>query len=229
MKKVALVFLFCLIPFLVKADTTIVVGQPVAGGGGATYLLEESFETTPGTDDPDWSGTADPDYTTTVLAGSESLQVTNAGDESYTNALASDQTYVSVYFLVQTGTVGVNNDPVLMLLDSADGEVGSLIFRTANTLRLFHGTETATTVGTVGASTTYHVWVDFNVGATGANYSVAFSTDGTKPSSGNNYASGTTTGSGGANSVRKILLGGSSADNIFDNIKVDDVEIGSNP
>lgn len=83
MKKLLSVLLFlpaCLIGGAVSpTDYIAVLGAPqVASAPAATYLLNQNFEGTGYDNSESWTetldgGTVDEDYTTTVLAGSQSL------------------------------------------------------------------------------------------------------------------------------------------------------------
>jgi hypothetical protein len=83
----------------------------------------------------------------------------------------------------------------------------------------------------MSTGTTYHVWVHYVKGSgSNAQSSVGFSTDGTRPTSGNkftSYSNGTETAD--ADNVRFMEEGGSNARAIIDKVRVDDATIGDNP
>lgn len=86
----------------------------------------------------------------------------------------------------------------------------------------------ATTVSAMSGGTTYHVWWSCDATSSPETFTIAFSTDGVRPTSGNNYASAVSDTSSTQNN---ILLNPvyTSTDTIFDRVLVDDVQIGDNP
>ncbi len=90
-------------------------------------------------------------------------------------------------------------------------------------LRISNGSTTADTTGELAEGTTYHIFFSY---ANGGSATVAFSTDGTRPTSGPNFATTTGTATTDAN---RIVLGGANSDNqnqlIFDQVWVDDEQI----
>ena len=106
-----------------------------------------------------------------------------------------------------------------------------MLFRSTGTLRVNVGANSLSTVSTISASTTNHVWIHYVAGS-GANAvgSVAFSTDGTKPTSGNNYTEITTgTSTLSANNIRLTSAAANGGVFIMDHVLVDDASIGNSP
>src|SRR5690349_6692505 len=107
-----------------------------ASAGGATYLLTENLEGA-GYDESSagsWSesGTVDEDYTTTVLAGTHSLGVTNGGTATFTwsGATANE---VWGYCLYRPHTT--TGDPnFINLFDSSDNVLGWIWVNTDGTV-----------------------------------------------------------------------------------------------
>lgn len=209
----------------------ITTNQPSGGGGGgATYLLNENFEGA-GYENAGWStvqGTINADNTTNVLAGSQSLAVHANSIARYGSYTANDQVWV--YFLFKP--LALRDWWACEILDSTDTAVCIFQFNAGGQVTItdnaFHAN---TTVGTMTAGNTYHVWMRYQKG-TGANaqMEIWFSTDGTKPGTGDftvlaNNGNGTTQ----ASKIQLMTEAGTAASFIFDKLRVDDVAIPSNP
>lgn len=207
-------------------------------GASQTWLLQETFEGT-GYDNPQGvtfleSGTVSEDETGVVLDGSQSASITtttatgsistypalSAVDAIYSYFLfrttALPTTIMSIY-LVQTGATVIGRIYVV-----PDGRMGA---------RQGAGT-TAYTVNTVSLNTTYHVWFKY-AKSTSSNgiATVGFSTDGTKPASGNGFAQ-CTNGDKTDQANTCVLYGqkdGTGGVNYYDKWYVSTSEIGSNP
>lgn len=81
----------------------------------------------------------------------------------------------------------------------------------------------------MATNTTYHCWMEYKVssGASDGYTRFAFSTDGTRPSSGDNYVNDGHNVTTQANNFEIRMAGG--ANYIIDNILIDDEPIGDNP
>lgn len=244
MKNALAALLFSVASLFAQADysTLLLLSPPAAAG--ATYLVEEGFEEVDGggalggaTDGYDSAlvaaetGTPNNDYATSPapLLGSYSAYLdSTSGDKQIRWVLGSSQTTIHAYFQFNDATLPSDaNQPIFSISDSGGSDQCQLYSRTAGTLQIFNGGSSGTTVGTLSASTTTHVWVTWS---TDGSASVGFSTDGTKPTSGNNYAS-VAGGSGTAASVRIQLrsVSGTGLQIVYDRLLVDDAAIGSNP
>lgn len=156
-------------------------GGAAAGGGGFTAdLFDEDCE---GTGLPSgWTGTANWDYTTTVIEGTKSL-LCNGTDTSYAISETTVETYCLLRFLAIPG--GTSS------IFSVRGSSIGAIFRinSSGAVSCYaNGSDSTATVSTMTTGVNYHCWLRFVSGGT---CSAAFSTDGTRPTSGNNYASKT--------------------------------------
>ena len=223
--------------------------KKAAGGAEPpSYLISESFDAVGY--DLVWTeslGTPNEDYTTSPapLEGTQSLFLDGCGatadQETWTGytigAGIKSETYFLVHFtsVPSTGTV----ERQMATIRNGTGTRATLFLRyVAGTMYMrvqaFGGTA-VDTVATMSASTTYHVWFTYiKGGGTDAAATVAFSTNGVRPTSGNNYAissNGTSTTDG-----NRLYLGGdnyTSATNctsaIYDKTRVDDVAISDNP
>ena len=207
------------------------------GGTAATpaYLVSEDFEGA-GYENS-WTesggGTIDEDYTTTVLVGSQSLGIVNASGQTtnyaYTNYTAQDNTYV--YLRFRTNTLSVQRE-IVNILDSSNNSLCLVQAISTNDIRATTGGGSVATVGMITNNVEYHFWVRYSKG-TGSNgvCSVGFSTDGTEPTSGDNFVSKTNSTSTAQGS--RLFLGGyansTSILRIYDKIRVLETSIGSNP
>jgi hypothetical protein len=202
----------------------------------ATYLVQQNAEGAGYDNSETWTESGigiDEDYTGVVLAGSQSLRInTSAAAGTTTSPAFADQADVWGYFLFHpvslpaATTVMVNfittigNDCLRVRINAA----GNLLVRAGG------GTE-ATSVGAMSAGNTYHVWIHYVKGS-GANAfaSVAFSTDGTRPTSGNNYRESTNgTITSDAQNLRFGQTSSSTFNFVFDKVRVDEAAIGDNP
>lgn len=194
-------------------------------------LIAEAFEAT-GYDNSGWTaqddaGVAviDPDYTATVLHGTQSLRIKTsvAGNgRVFKDFTAGNERWA--YFLFRPVSV-TDAWKIFSFWNSGSEEICNIYLLSTNVLRVTHGTITADTVGTMSDGTTYHVWVHYN--NSGDISDVGFSTDGIRPTSGNNFAQ-VTTGDAITNATTVVLGGGASnfsEEGLFDRLFVDDVQI----
>lgn len=203
--------------------------------GGATYLLEENFNATGY--DLVWTeslGTPNEDYATSPapLEGAQSILLDNTSTTQRANSPTfAEQSTVHGYFLLNVTSLPDSGNSDTYSFKSNTTTICTVQLNASGAMRIVCGAvNSSATVATVTEGTTYHVWPSYTAG-TGANAaaSLGFSTDGTKPTSGNNFTSmsnGTSTQ--GADSIR---LSTSSVGTIviIDKVRVDDEEIGDNP
>jgi hypothetical protein len=189
-----------------------------------SYLLEENCEgagTPAGWGD---AGTPDWDYTTTILQGSHSIDL-GTGDS--TGATISDGSPLYVYFLFRMrASLPASATQVFGLRTSGDSAL--CLFRigtdagSRGKITVFaNGSDSTATVTAMSTSTTYHCWMTWAASGT---CSAAFSTDGVRPTSGDQFTSKT----GGTGAVDKLVLAASFGA-IYDRILIDDAQIGDNP
>lgn len=243
---VAFVLLSCLTASAQLGNVGFLASLKPAAAGGATYLIEEGFEETDmgggagsGTDGYDSAlfvgetGTPNNDYATSPapLVGTYSgfLDSSGAVAQAMRWDLSAAQSELYIYFKVSDASLPANSTQfVLELTTSAGTRQAGLYFRTDGTIRLIHGTVLGTaTVGTMSASTTYHVWVHWKNDGTG---DIGFSTDGTRPTSGNNYQS--MASGDGTSTVTRVYLRASELalqTAIVDRLLVSTSAIGDNP
>ncbi len=176
-----------------------VVGSqsPTTGGG---YLINQNFEGTGYDNSETWTetvgtnGSVNEDYATSPapLRGSQSLRIYagDAGQNSNTISpvfTAQDTAYA--HLMINGGSVA-STFAFCVFLDSGLTARAWVSVVAGGALKVSEGAITATTVGTIVAATTYHVWFRYTKG-TGADSiaSVGFSETTTEPTSGDNYAS----------------------------------------
>jgi hypothetical protein len=217
------------------------MGAQNVSSGGATppsYLLDETFETNPGYDNAGWveSGTVDEDFSTAGLSldGSECLKLDSTGGSdasAYNTNTASSS--VCLYFKTRFETMPDSTGRSLAQINT-NTTVCALLQCSSNGLFRISAAGGAAVflTDTFTNDVTYHVWMTYDKG-TGADAKATcgFSTDGTRPLSGNSYAesvNGTSTAS-----VNRFYLrsdqNGSGFIGYFDHILLDDVAIGDNP
>jgi hypothetical protein len=210
-------------------------GRQAAGGVVPTYLVKQDFEGAGYDNSETWTesgaGTIDEDYATSPapLVGSQSLQLSGAAVINTYTTFAGQST-VDVYFKLHR--VSGSNHRGMSLRNSSGTAVFYLIIESGGALTARAGTAGGvSTVSTTSTGTTYDVWITWTKG-TGANAvaSVAFSTNGVRPLSGNAYAQHTT--GNAATDAARIMLGSDLSSTfhlVFDKVRVDDVTIGDNP
>lgn len=160
-----------------------------AGGGGPTFLLNTDFEGT-GWPSDWWSGSsANPDSTTSPLAGAQSMR--SLTSQPAVPASFSEATMYAKFMMRVSSLADAS-----YILGAGDGSntLFYLILLTDGTLLIDTQTgPSATTVATMSAGTTYYVWLRYTKG-TGSNgiYRVWFNTTNTKPADGSNNSAGGT-------------------------------------
>lgn len=202
--------------------------QPVASGGGISYLISEDCE---GTGTPaGWNNgasTVNWDYATSPapLVGSQSVLVGIV--ETFANFTA--QSDVWAYFQMNLSAIS-GSQFIFSFRTSADVKVCSLRVLSDGTFRIYDTSQTvtaSTSAGFISTSTTYHVWVHRTKGS-GANELVEayVATTATKPGSPTVTLN---TGTGTADAARVAVEGWNDGNYIYDKIRVAASSIGSNP
>jgi hypothetical protein len=203
-----------------------------------TYIISDDFEETKsgdfawGSDHDGYDATtaaaagagSNPDYAT-ALVGSQSLALTNTAQYARW-VMATTNSNIYVYFQVRTDlTNGASQYMFTTSVPEPGNAVQFYIYHMATgVLKVYSGTGSDSTAGIMAMGVTNHVW-----GSCLANgvATVAFSTDGIRPTAGNNFkqiANGT-----GTNGVTRFLLAGASGEYIFDHFRVATTQIGDNP
>lgn len=173
---------------LASFTTQSVTNNSTATAG--SYLINEGFE---GTGVPaGWAtilGAPNYGYTTTALAGSKSLLI-SPGD-LVVSSFAS-QTSIDAYFMIRLSDVSTTQE--LFTLCNEDGSsAGIRIGVSGSALYVEDNTgahNVALSSAGISVDTTYHIFASYVQGS-GANamLTLAFSTDGSRPTSGDHFAS----------------------------------------
>jgi hypothetical protein len=234
-----LLLIFFAVP--TPAPTVVIRGpRPVVVASSTNYLIKQDFEGAGYDNSETWTesgtGTIDEDYTGVVLSGSQSLRLNVSAQTARTiSPTFSGQTDCWVYFLFRPATATASGTPSICDLRSGSTFVSRVSTDTAGKLTVRNGTSGGvTTVGGMTAGVTYHVWMHYTAGS-GANgvSAVAFSTDGVRPTGGNNFAQHTsgnaTAGADNLTLGQSVGSGTHTFDFIFDKARVDDATIGDNP
>jgi len=221
---IAILILFILVW---SAECQIMAHQsrPTTAADGVTYLLDEQFEGA-GSEET-WTYTtsvADYDYTTSPapLQGDQSCQIDVGGNEDAIGAF-TPSSEIWVTFIWHHNAVAANST-VITIRDTDDNTLVFLQVRIDNTVRLYiTGGTTDSGVTPLVDATTYWFKVRAKAG-TGANAEaeVWISTNGTWGESDGSTTDGTWT----ADCENIRLYGKIDTDNIFDDIRVDDENIG---
>lgn len=235
-----------LLTLSIHADSTIiVVGQPLTGGAGPSYLINQNFEGTGYDNSETWTETGNPDedYATAPapLVGSQSLYIDgSAATKSAISPNFGDQLTFSVFFKLHVVTLpgSTGRELIRFLLNGSQSAGSELTVNSTGVLTLTVGTTTISTTTTVSAGTTYNVWVDYTAESPDTALNgvgqVAFSTGTTKPTSdggGNGY--GRRTNMNGELAVDQLWITAQFSTTgptwICDKFLLDDVTIGNNP
>lgn len=242
MKKTILIFLLlvfaaspCLAGSVQDKLKGVVKAKGAAADPCASYLVCENMNgtgtPTGWTDVQPANSVVNWDYTTTALEGTQSLLLDyNAYGltvGTYYDFTAQNNAYA--YGLYRYNYLIGQQE--IQLQDSSGNKLCQALLLVSGKLRADCNVS-ADTVSTMSTNTLYHVWVEYEKG-TGANgvCRVAFSTDGTKPANGDNYAAATTCN--GTAQASRFYLGGTGSENtlikIIDKVRVKSTAIGSSP
>lgn len=173
------------------------------------------------------AGTPDYDYGTSI-EGTYSLYLDASSAAVTMYKSFTSATDMHAFMMVKPASISASNRTLFTFTETTTGRL-TVTLNAAGTLKVAHGTVTATTVSAMSAGTVYYVWAGYTkgTGGDGAAY-VAFSSTTTKPGVGNNYAS-VTTGDATTNVDRIYLQAGTVSQIIFDHIRLNSSTFGSNP
>ena len=133
----------------------------------ATTIFDESFDTATGLDNTWASFAADPDYATAPapLVGTQSASVDMG--ESGRDAVTWTSTY-NIDYLVRFDAIDNATDSELFnLRDSGAVVIGRLYLTADDKLKARQGATTETSIGTIAANTTYHIWLEYTPATSG--------------------------------------------------------------
>ena len=148
------------------------VVQEFTYSGGASYTIEEYYEGTgyDGTPTPVASagnGTVDPDYTTTVLQGSQSLNMIGGTSDNSTRldwTLTSSITTFRYHILLRINTLPTSNSDILTFYNSSSTQIAKMQIQSTGRMT-FAPVGVSTMYGsTLSTGTTYHIVIDGTVG-----------------------------------------------------------------
>lgn len=157
-------------------------------------ILTENFETPTTGYENVWtpSGTVNPVFASPALEGTQSLQLNGTSAEAHILKSFSAASSVYLYFKFRVPNLPSDNTAFMILADAFFNNYLVRIFlqSSGNIFIICGGSVGGPSVGALSANTTYHFWLTYIKG-TGANAiaNVGFSTDGVRPTSGNNYVS----------------------------------------
>lgn len=222
----------------VQAGPFIINPYRFAGAGGPSYLVDEGFE---GTGAPSgWTssaGSPDYDYTSDPLVAVQSMALSGytlaAKQLAYLAFTNSDDVYL--YFQAKFPTIASTGTLLFLEFRTTTTVRAQVHIRPGPILRVqATGGTLQETVGTLSATTLYHFWVSYRPGTgTDAVLEIAFSTDGTKPTSGNNYQiSNNGTATADANRIYfygTYATAPSAFDVVIDHLLIANTPIGNNP
>lgn len=250
MKRLLLTLLIVAVASSAWADEFIYFKKKAAGGAwSCPVLFCENFEGAnadntgvTGYDLTGWNVSGppagySPDNTTHTMEAAQNLYIVSktSGDSFVFNSLGSAVSDIYIYFLYWVDTFSGGSTPTLLTVGqnttTATG-VLTVNFGATRTLSCLMNASSPATVATMSAGTLYHVWASYRKGAgTNSFCEVAFSTNGVKPTSGNNYTfidNGTRTAN--AQSVAIYASPNATQQKIHaDKIRVNSSAIGDNP
>jgi hypothetical protein len=213
-------------------------GSGVSCASGTSYLIQQNFEGTGYDHSEVWNEGSNPDedYTTAPapLEGSQSIffRAVTTSVRTFSPTFAAQST-AEAYFLYRPTTIGLGGDTIFLFRNNG-GSVTTLQIDIDATghLRCDDGTITSNyTDDAAAVGTTWHVWLRY-VKGTGINaqYSVAFSSDGVRPTSGTAKFSSTSIGVSTVDTdqLRMSAESGTCAW-IGDKVRVANTTIGNNP
>ena len=163
----------------------------------SSYLLEENFENASGYDTT-WTesgtGTLDENASTSGLSlqGSECFNInlsTQAGRA--TSATYASQSEMWAYFMLRIATLPSSGTPGAFYLYNGTTSVMRITVASTGQISVRNGSAGgASCVTSLSTGTTYHIFAHYKAGSgTNGIASLSFSTDGTRKTSGNQFAS----------------------------------------
>ena len=173
MKRLTLIILGVLLCTPLYSDmNTYVIGSGVPVSGGCTencadYLICQNFEGTGYDNSEAWTenGTVDEDYTTTILRGSQSCQITTTGYISPTDAFTGQST-LYMHWLYRKAS-NPDSEARLFAIRSSAGYMAYGHLQPDGTIKLTVGNGTPAYTSELSNDTTYHIWVVYTAGTAG--------------------------------------------------------------
>jgi hypothetical protein len=212
-------------PKAVTLETPVQVS--VCNGPQATPILHESFD--PAGYDSSWTtalGTPNPDFTVTVLAGTQSLKLTGAAAAYKSSASGSDRWIYCIARVV--GGLPDASDDIVLFQTSGFAVLGAIGVTDGGQWRISHGSVLATG-GSLAGDTTYHLWAHYIAGSgTDGEMDLFVARSPSRPRFPTiSIRTGTATGNSAIYQLQTTFA--INRDLLFDNFVADDEEICSNP
>lgn len=171
MKRLTLIIIGVLLCTPLYSDMNpYIAGVPVSGDcteNCGDYLICQNFEGTGYDNSEAWteSGTVDEDYTTTILRGSQSCQITTTGYISPTDRFTGQSTLYMHWLYRKASNPG--SEARLFTITSSMGYVAQGHLQTDGTIKLNVGNGTDVYTSELSNDTTYHIWVAYTAGTIG--------------------------------------------------------------
>lgn len=206
-------------------DLATFTGRQADVANGSTVsgydLVEENCE---GSGTPSgWTDTGTPnwDYTVSVGEGSHSV-LCSSGQSSYKTFAGNTTVHAHVLFRIPNSMPGATVT-LAAIRDSGGSALALLrVNATGNVAVYANGSDSTFTVDAVAHSTWYHGWITFVSGGTCTAAFASQASGGTKPTSGNAFASKT----GGTGTAARLQINSAT---IYDRILASTTAIGNNP
>ena len=218
-------FLWSLLPCLAFPPHLMVVVKKKVAGGGPTYIINQDFNGIGYGNGESWtesSTSVNEDYTTVILEGTHSL---NIPFTIYTQISISNASSLDVYWVGRLDTGDIKT--VVGLRDSGGGLICGAIVNASGNMACFTNGATGTyTSNSIPDNTgTTHFWLHWEDSGT---CSIAFSSDGVRPTSGTaNYQTKTTTT--GTLALLRLGHSGGAVPMVLDRVLMSEGTIGDNP
>lgn len=194
------------------------MGGSASPSGGVEYLINQNFEGTGYDNGETWTtdyGTPNPDYTTTVLRGSQSLYLSEAG--IYSPSFTSSGTIYGHFLFRKSANPGTAQ---IIIADPNNGYF--FIYMLTDTLKADHGSSENYGTYELANNTTYHVWFKYAKG-TGSNgilqIWVGTTTNRADATLDINASDGSSTGN-----ITQVQLSGNWISSIYDQILISQTE-----
>ena len=171
MKRLTLIILGVLLCTPLYSDMNpYIAGVPVSGGcteNCGDFLVCQNFEGTGYDNSETWTenGTVNEDYTTTILRGSQSCQITTTGYIESVNFTGQSTLYMHWLYRKASNPGSENR---LFTISGSAGYLAQGHLQTDGTIRLNVGNGTDVyTSDELSNDTTYHIWVAYTAGTAG--------------------------------------------------------------
>ncbi len=230
-------------PYDVSRLSLGVIGGGVPVAGGPTYLFTENFdgstlcatgytETCTNTWVVSGSGSGTLDFDNAAapapLEGTYSLRIVYTDDARQVHGTFDSTNEVWGYLMVNWDTLPTGPNHFLKLRNSSSANQAYFYFN-SDTSKLVgvHGTVASSDgATTILVDTTYHIWFHYKISASPGILELFLSTNSTKPGT----AEITITNGDATGGIAQIALcANGSGHLVIDKVRVDDIDIGSNP